>query len=96
MNYQAPTTIQGAVSLLSGATGRTRILAGGTDFIVQLNADQMKSNGMSSDKAPDHAAEGRTANPDNLGGRQSAKELSPSKNNAGSKRKTVGDAVQMV
>jgi CO/xanthine dehydrogenase FAD-binding subunit len=41
MNYQAPTSIEGAVSLLSEASGVTRILAGGTDIIVQLNAEHI-------------------------------------------------------
>lgn len=42
MNYQAPTTVEGAVSLLSEASGTTRILAGGTDVIVQLNAEHIE------------------------------------------------------
>jgi len=41
MNYQAPTTVEGALSLLSKASGVTRILAGGTDIIVQLNAEHI-------------------------------------------------------
>ena len=41
MNYQAPTTVEGAVHLLSEASGVTRILAGGTDIIVQLNAEHI-------------------------------------------------------
>jgi len=39
MNYQAPTTIEAAVSILSQASGETRILAGGTDTLVQLNSE---------------------------------------------------------
>ncbi|MCP4071390.1 MAG: xanthine dehydrogenase family protein subunit M [Hyphomicrobiales bacterium] len=42
MKYLAPTTIEGAVRLLSEASGSTRILAGGTDTIVQLNAEQIE------------------------------------------------------
>ena len=30
MRYEAPETLQGAVTLLAGATGETRVLAGGT------------------------------------------------------------------
>jgi aerobic carbon-monoxide dehydrogenase medium subunit len=39
MRYEAPDTAEGAVALLSGATGDTRILAGGTDLLVQMRAD---------------------------------------------------------
>jgi xanthine dehydrogenase FAD-binding subunit len=35
-SYSAPTTIEQAAGLLSKANGRARILAGGTDIIVQL------------------------------------------------------------
>src|SRR3989454_10172983 len=39
MRYEAPETLQGAVTLLAGATGETRVLAGGTDLLVQMRAD---------------------------------------------------------
>ncbi len=39
MRYEAPDTLEGAVALLSGAPGETRILAGGTDLLVQMRAD---------------------------------------------------------
>jgi aerobic carbon-monoxide dehydrogenase medium subunit len=39
MRYEAPDTPEGAVALLAGATGETRILAGGTDLLVQMRAD---------------------------------------------------------
>jgi CO/xanthine dehydrogenase FAD-binding subunit len=39
MRYEAPTTLQGAVALLTGATGDARVLAGGTDLLVQMRAD---------------------------------------------------------
>src|SRR5216110_3566731 len=39
MRYEAPETLHGAVTLLAGATGETRVLAGGTDLLVQMRAD---------------------------------------------------------
>jgi aerobic carbon-monoxide dehydrogenase medium subunit len=39
MRYEAPESLEGAVALLARATGETRVLAGGTDLLVQLRAD---------------------------------------------------------
>ena len=42
MRYEAPTTLNDAVSLLSNATGDARVLAGGTDLLVQLRAEMIE------------------------------------------------------
>ncbi|NQV99492.1 MAG: FAD binding domain-containing protein [Rhodospirillales bacterium] len=39
MQYEAPETLDAAISLLASASGQARILAGGTDILVQLHAD---------------------------------------------------------
>lgn len=39
LRYEAPETLQAAVALLAGASGVTRILAGGTDVIVQMETE---------------------------------------------------------
>jgi CO/xanthine dehydrogenase FAD-binding subunit len=39
LRYEAPRTVQAAVALLGGATGTARLLAGGTDVIVQMETD---------------------------------------------------------
>jgi carbon-monoxide dehydrogenase medium subunit len=42
MRYERPDTIDAAVGLLAGAPSRTRILAGGTDLLVQLRAGMIE------------------------------------------------------
>ncbi|MEO1494759.1 MAG: xanthine dehydrogenase family protein subunit M [Pseudomonadota bacterium] len=42
MRYEAPDTLDRAVELLSGESGLTRVLAGGTDVLVQLRAGHVE------------------------------------------------------
>ena len=37
LRYEAPESVSAAVALLAGAKGTTRVLAGGTDVIVQMD-----------------------------------------------------------
>ena len=39
MRYEAPESVEGAIALLSAATVEARVLAGGTDLLVQMRAD---------------------------------------------------------
>ncbi len=39
--YTAPNTVDAAVALLSGADGDARVMAGGTDILVQLHAEMI-------------------------------------------------------
>ncbi len=39
LRYEAPATLDAAVTLLKGATGIARVLAGGTDVIVQMETE---------------------------------------------------------
>src|SRR5262245_5460645 len=39
MRYEAPNSVDGAVTLLAGAGGDARVLAGGTDLLVQMRSD---------------------------------------------------------
>ena len=41
MRYEAPTTINAAVKLLAGKARTPRVLAGGTDLLVQLRTDRI-------------------------------------------------------
>jgi aerobic carbon-monoxide dehydrogenase medium subunit len=42
MRYEAPTTLEAAVTLLSKEAGAARILAGGTDLLVQLRSGMVQ------------------------------------------------------
>ncbi|HET7410001.1 MAG TPA: xanthine dehydrogenase family protein subunit M [Paracoccaceae bacterium] len=42
MRYEAPETLEGAVTLLSAETGIARVLAGGTDVLVQLRSGMVE------------------------------------------------------
>ena len=42
MRYEAPETLDTAVALLAGARGDARVLAGGTDLLVQMRADVLE------------------------------------------------------
>ena len=42
LNYQAPATVEDALRILAGAGGVARLLAGGTDLLVQLRSGRVK------------------------------------------------------
>ncbi len=41
IRYEAPQTLAAAVALLSGANGRARVLAGGTDLLIQMRGGRV-------------------------------------------------------
>jgi len=42
MRYEAPKTAEAAVALLAGAGGQARILAGGTDLLIQMRGGRVE------------------------------------------------------
>ncbi|MES2563290.1 MAG: xanthine dehydrogenase family protein subunit M [Pseudomonadota bacterium] len=42
MRYEAPTTLEAAVTLLAGAKGRAKVLAGGTDLLIQMRGGRVE------------------------------------------------------
>ena len=42
MRYEAPETLDAAIGLLAGESGQVKVLAGGTDVLVQIHADMIE------------------------------------------------------
>lgn len=42
MRYKAPETLDAAIGLLAGQSGQVKVLAGGTDVLVQIHADMIE------------------------------------------------------
>src|SRR3990172_9934323 len=42
IRYETPKTVRSAVALLSGANGRARVLAGGTDLLIQMRSGRVE------------------------------------------------------
>ena len=66
IRYETPKTAQAAVALLAAATGPVKVLAGGTDLIVQMRAGVQKPGLLVDVK---HIAEMTTVSNDNGAGR---------------------------
>jgi CO/xanthine dehydrogenase FAD-binding subunit len=56
LRYEAPETLQAAVALLAGASGPARVLAGGTDVIVQMETDLIEPSLLVDIKKPGRAS----------------------------------------
>src|SRR5262247_1265460 len=42
MLYEAPRTLEAAVSLVAGANGQAKVLAGGTDLLIQMRGGRVE------------------------------------------------------
>ncbi|MGZ8211975.1 MAG: FAD binding domain-containing protein, partial [Burkholderiales bacterium] len=42
IRYEAPTTVAATLALLSAANGHAKVLAGGTDLLVQMRAGRVE------------------------------------------------------